>query len=78
MWTAWEASGADLAIIGLTATPTGTVGSNLVYGLTIINNGPLDAPNVTVNDFLPAGVTLAGVIPSQFTSRPRSASDSCS
>ena len=58
-------SGADLAITSLTSTPTGTVGSNLVYGLTITNKGPLTATNVTVNDFLPPGVTLVGVVPSQ-------------
>ena len=49
---------ADLALTK-TAAPTGsvTVGSNVVYTLTVTNNGPSNATGVTVTDPLPAGVT---------------------
>jgi uncharacterized repeat protein (TIGR01451 family) len=40
------------------APETVTAGTSLTYTLTLTNNGPLDATNVTVSDMLPLGVTL--------------------
>jgi uncharacterized repeat protein (TIGR01451 family) len=48
--------GLDLAI-GKTASPDpATAGEQLLYTITVTNNGPLDATNVTVVDQLPAGL----------------------
>ena len=55
---------ADLAISQVASPTSGTVGSNLTYVLTVTNNGPGTSTNATVNDFLPAGVTLVSVTPS--------------
>jgi uncharacterized repeat protein (TIGR01451 family) len=40
------------------APETVTAGTSLTYTLTLTNNGPLDATDVTVSDMLPLGVTL--------------------
>ncbi len=50
----------DLALtkaISSAPTPT-TIGSNLTYTLTIINQGDVDATNVAISDFIPTGLTL--------------------
>ncbi|HVI06940.1 MAG TPA: C25 family cysteine peptidase, partial [Candidatus Binatia bacterium] len=53
-----NANSADMAIVK-TATPNGTVveGDTLTYTLSVTNNGPATATNVTVVDPLPSAVT---------------------
>lgn len=53
-----NANSADMAIVK-TATPPNVVsqGDNLTYTLTVTNNGPASATNVTVQDMLPTAVT---------------------
>ncbi len=54
----WPAS-ADVALT-MTGYPSSlTIGSNITYKITVLNNGPQSATNVTVSDILPAGVTYA-------------------
>lgn len=48
------------------ATPL-TIGSNLVYTITIVNYGPNDAPNVMLTNWLPASVTLRSATINQGT-----------
>lgn len=55
----------DLAITKTDAVDPVAVGTNVVYTLTIVNNGPANATNVVVTDVLPAGVTLVSATPSQ-------------
>ncbi len=45
----------DLSIVKICDNMTPNVGSNLVFTLTVTNNGPSDAVNVSVNDLLPSG-----------------------
>jgi uncharacterized repeat protein (TIGR01451 family) len=49
--------GTDLAITKTANPSPATAGGQLIYTVTVTNNGPLDATNVTVVDTLPAGVT---------------------
>jgi uncharacterized repeat protein (TIGR01451 family) len=53
---AFQTAGADLAIT-VSAPATGTVGSPLIYTLTVANNGPGSATGVTITDPLPGGTT---------------------
>ncbi len=49
---------ADLAV-AITAAPNPvTLGSNLLYTIQVVNNGPLPAPNVRLTNTLPASVAL--------------------
>lgn len=48
------------ADLGLTVTPSVTnlyAGEELVYRLTLVNHGPLDATGIVITNWLPAGVT---------------------
>jgi large repetitive protein len=49
---------ADLSLAKAVDNPNPTVGTNIVYTLTLSNAGPNNATNVTVTDVLPAGVTF--------------------
>jgi uncharacterized repeat protein (TIGR01451 family) len=49
---------ADLSITKTDSADPGNVTQNLVYTLTVTNNGPSDATGVVVTDTLPAGVTF--------------------
>lgn len=50
--------GAELAL-GMTDAPDPTyIGSNLVYSITVTNNGPSEAKNVVVNQTLPSSVVF--------------------
>jgi uncharacterized repeat protein (TIGR01451 family) len=56
--TTMVGASADLSL-GLVAAPnTVMAGQNLTYTLTVINNGPSDADNVTITDTLPDNVTF--------------------
>jgi uncharacterized repeat protein (TIGR01451 family) len=55
----------DLSLSKAASPNPGQVGINLSYRLTVINNGPAQATNVTVNDTLPAGVSFVSSAASQ-------------
>lgn len=52
------ATGADLAITKIVAPNPVLTGSNVTYTITVANNGPGAAANVTVTDNLPASTTF--------------------
>jgi uncharacterized repeat protein (TIGR01451 family) len=56
---------ADLACGLSVSTNTVVEYSNLVYSITVTNNGPGDAFNVVVNDTLPTNMTYLSAAPSQ-------------
>ena len=56
---------ADLGIAINPSSATPTVGSPFTYVVTVTNAGPTDATGVSVNDFLPTGVTLVNATASQ-------------
>jgi uncharacterized repeat protein (TIGR01451 family) len=47
---------ADLQMVKMVDNPAPLVGQNIVFTVTVINNGPNSAVNVVVNDVLPAGL----------------------
>jgi uncharacterized repeat protein (TIGR01451 family) len=49
---------ANLAVLVVAAPDPVTVGSNLVYTITVTNMGPYSAPNVSLTNLLPASVSL--------------------
>ena len=50
----------DLALVKTVVTPGPYVpGQDVTYTITIINQGNLDASNITVTDFIPVGMTLS-------------------
>jgi uncharacterized repeat protein (TIGR01451 family) len=53
-----SAASVDLAVTKSASPNPGQVGSSLAYRVTVTNNGPAAATNVTVTDTLPAGVTF--------------------
>ncbi len=55
----------DLGVTVADAPDPVTVGSNLVYTITITNGGPLNAPNTQLTNTLPGSVTLANSSTSQ-------------
>lgn len=62
-----ECSGADLAL-GMTAQPEPvTVGNNLIYDISVTNNGPSSATNVVVTHQLPQGMIFISATNSQGT-----------
>ena len=48
---------ADLAVTK-TATPAAATGTNVTYNITLTNNGPNDAPGVSLSDTIPANTTF--------------------
>ena len=55
---------ADLSVIKSGPPEPVTAGSDLIYTITVMNNGPSDAQNVSVSDPLPAGTTFVSATPS--------------
>jgi uncharacterized repeat protein (TIGR01451 family) len=58
---------ADLHLIKTVNDPTPNVGDTVTFTLTLTNQGPSAATNVTVNDLLPAGLTFQSATPTQGT-----------
>jgi uncharacterized repeat protein (TIGR01451 family) len=56
---------ADLAISQIVSTTNPTAGQNVVYTLTVTNNGPDATTGVQVNDLLPAGLSYVSAIAAQ-------------
>jgi uncharacterized repeat protein (TIGR01451 family) len=55
----------DLELTKTASAGSAPVGGQVMYTLTVKNNGPSDATGVTVEDPLPAGLSLASAQPSQ-------------
>lgn len=54
-------SQADLSITKTASPSAPQAGTNLTYTLTVANNGPSDASNVSMSDALPAGTTFVSL-----------------
>ncbi|WP_188133794.1 S-layer family protein, partial [Chitinophaga sp. CF418] len=50
---------ADVSVVKTTTATGFTPGQDVVYTITVTNNGPSDAKNVNVNDVAPAGTTIS-------------------
>ena len=61
------AMNADLAISTSASSDPAVAGESLTYTLTISNNGPMDATNVTLTNTLPEDVAFASATPDQGT-----------
>jgi uncharacterized repeat protein (TIGR01451 family) len=57
----------DLALTMVDAPDPVRKGTNLVYTLTVQNNGPSDAGSITLSDLLPTGITFVSAVPAQGT-----------
>jgi uncharacterized repeat protein (TIGR01451 family) len=62
------APAADLSLALVAAPNSVLAGQNLTYTLTVVNNGPSDADNVSIVDTLPANVTFVSATSSAGTS----------
>jgi uncharacterized repeat protein (TIGR01451 family) len=60
-----QSGGADVAVAMSAAPNPVAQNSNLTYTITVTNNGPLSATNVTATDVFPAGVTFVSATPSR-------------
>ncbi len=58
---------ADLSVTKTVNNPTPNVGDTITYTVTLADNGPSNATNVTVQDSLPAGLTFVAAVPTQGT-----------
>lgn len=54
-------SNADLEVLKVDTPDPGSAGSNLTYTITLRNNGPNDAEDVSLSDTLPAGTTFVSL-----------------
>src|SRR6516225_2262447 len=59
------AQSADLALTKTVDMPTPNVGTTVTFTVTLTNAGPDPATNVTVQDLLPAGLSLVSATESQ-------------
>ena len=60
-----DLSKADLSIEISNSTESVLPGDPLIYTLQVTNNGPYDAVNVCINDFLPDNVSFINALPTQ-------------
>ncbi len=58
---------ADLSVTKTVNDPTPNVGETIAYAVTLTDNGPDDATNVTLGDVLPAGLAFVGALPGEGT-----------
>lgn len=58
---------ANLSLRKVAVNPSVSVGQNVTFIITLTNNGPATATNVTVSDQLPAGLSFVSATPSQGT-----------
>ncbi|MDT5060485.1 MAG: hypothetical protein QOH63_944, partial [Acidobacteriota bacterium] len=58
---------ADLSLIQTASPNPAAVGTNISYRLTVANNGPASATNVSLTDALPSGVTYVSATTTQGT-----------
>ena len=58
-------SGADLRLTKTVNNSTPNVGSNVIFTVTVFNDGPSNATGVTVGDLLPSGYSYVSSTPSQ-------------
>jgi uncharacterized repeat protein (TIGR01451 family) len=58
---------ADVQIVSVSGPSTITAGTDVAYTVTIVNNGPSDAQNVTVPDLLPTGLAFQATPAAQFS-----------
>ncbi len=63
---------ADLSVAKTVDDPTPNVGDTISYTVTLTDNGPDDATNVTLQDLLPAGLSLVTAMPGQGAYDPAS------
>lgn len=68
---------ADLAVTKTDPPGRAPTGRDLTYTLTVVNNGPFDASEVTVLDQLPPSVTFISATPSQGTCGESSGTVTC-
>jgi large repetitive protein len=57
----------DLAVTKVANASSVTIGSNITYTVTVVNNGPAIATNVVVGDTLPSGVGFVSAVANQGT-----------
>jgi uncharacterized repeat protein (TIGR01451 family) len=70
--------GADLSITKSDSPDPVGVGETLTYGLSVHNNGNVDAANVLLTDNLPSGLTYQSATPSQGTCSEAGGAVTCS
>ncbi len=58
---------ADLSLTKTVSAPSGGVGHNVTFTITVTNAGPNTASNIAIQDQLPVGLTLVSATPSQGT-----------
>ncbi|MFO1477651.1 MAG: IPT/TIG domain-containing protein [Verrucomicrobiota bacterium] len=61
----FTSDGSDLSVQLAAAPSQPFAGTPIQYTITVLNNGSLTAPGVTLTNFLPAGVALTGAFTSQ-------------
>ncbi len=61
---------ADLSVTKTVNDPTPNVGETIAYTVTLTDNGPDDATNVTLHDVVPAGLVFVAAQPGQGTYDP--------
>lgn len=55
---------ADIGVSKIADNLTPAVGSNVIFTVTVTNNGPDEATSLVINDTLPGGLSFVGAVPS--------------